>query len=324
MKTINKIARGKAFTLLALTVVTVAGFSAANGNYLSLGNFSGIMTSMSLAGTFSVGLVCLLIAGHVDLASGAEGCMAGVVVALLLQSGVPWPLALTLTVSFGGLMGLINAFLVNVLGFMAFIATIGMSSVWKGLALVISDGASVSVPEAGNEGFYRLGMSIGIFPIPFIIMAVLFVVYGLMLKFTKFGRNLYLLGGNATAARLAGISPKKVSTILFVNCGAISALGGALFTARMHMGSPNAVWGTEMNSIASAVLGGVSFMGGSGDMGGAFIGLALINLFNNGLNAVGLEQYWQIAAQGSILLAALTLDWFGMKRRRNSAMIQGG
>ena len=301
--------------LVVIIVIVSIFFTIMNKNFLSLGNLAGIMTAVSLAGIFAVGIVPLLISGHVDLASGTEGCMAGVFIALIMAQGIPWQLAIIITIIFGCIMGLFNAFLVNKLGFMAFIATIGMSSVYKGLSLTITGGANVSILEKGNEGFYALGKSIGIFPIAFIVMVALIIIYSIILKFTKFGRSIYLCGGNAAAARLTGVNPKKVSTILFINCGAICSLGGALFSARMHMGIPNAVFGTEMDSIAAAVLGGVSFMGGSGGLGGAFIGLILVNVFNNGITAIGLPTYWQIVAQGAILITALLVDYFGEKSR---------
>jgi ribose transport system permease protein len=271
------------------------------------------MISISLSGTLAVGLGCLLIAGHVDLASGTEGAIAGVVIALLIGTGMPWPMALILTVIFGCVMGLVNAFLVNVLGFMAFIATIGMSSAYTGFALLISNGGAISIK---NQSFYKLGsISVGVIPLPFVIMLVLFVVYALILTRTKFGRYIYLCGGNVNAARLAGVQPKKISTILFINCSAISALAGAVNAARMHSGNPTSVTGKEMDAIAAVVLGGVSFMGGSGGIGGALVGLILINGFNNGLNAIGLQTYWQTAAQGVILVAALLVDYFGERGR---------
>ena len=315
MTNVKRILRSKLTALVKIIVVVSIFFTILNRHFISLGNLAGIMTAVSLAGIFAVGIVPLLISGHVDLASGAEGCIAGVFIALIMAQGIPWPLAIVITLVFGGCMGLFNAFLVNKLGFMAFIATIGMSSVYKGLALTITGGANVSILEKGNEGFYALGKSIGIFPVTFLVMLALMIIYSVILKFTKFGRSIYLCGGNSAAARLTGVNPKKVSTILFINCGAICALGGALFSARMHMGIPNSVYGTEMDSIAAAVLGGVSFMGGSGGLGGAFIGLVLVNLFNSGITAIGLPAYWQIVAQGAILVAALLVDYFGEKSR---------
>jgi len=306
---------GKQMALVLIIIVVSIFFTILNKNFLSLGNIAGIMTAVSLAGIFAVGIVPLLIAGHVDLAAGSEGCIAGVFIALIIARSVSWPAAIVITILFGCVMGLLNAFLVNKVGFMAFIATIGMSSVYKGVALTITNGANISIVESGNEGFYALGKSIGIFPIAFIIMVALMIIYSLILKFTKFGRSVYMCGGNAAAARLSGINPKKVSTILFINCGAICALGGSLFSARMHMGIPNAVYGTEMDSISAAVLGGVSFMGGSGGLGGALIGLILVNTFNSGITAIGLPAYWQIVAQGVILLVALLVDYMGEKSR---------
>ncbi|MDR0813391.1 MAG: ABC transporter permease [Oscillospiraceae bacterium] len=317
----SKFFRSKSFALIAIIIVMIIAFTLGNKNYISAGNISGFMTNISTAGLLAVGMVCLLISGNVDLAAGTEACMAGIFVATILGSGMPWPVALIITILFGAAMGLFNAFLVNVLGFMGFIATIGMSSVYKGLALVVSNGINVSI---SNQGFYPLGaysIQMGKFalPLPFIYTVVLFVIYGLILKYTKFGRSIYLIGGNRNAARLAGVSIKKVSTILYINCGAIAAFCGAVSTAKMNSAGPQAISGTEMDSIAGAVLGGVSFMGGSGGLGGAFIGLFLISAFKNGLTAISLPTYWQTVAQGGILLIALVVDYFG-ERSRVSAL----
>jgi ribose transport system permease protein len=313
---LKRFARGKTASLVYITCAILLVFYILNRSYLSGNNLIGIMVDISLSGTLAVGIVGLLIAGHVDLAAGTEGCIAGVVVALLMGAGMAWLPALLVTLALGCVMGLINAFFVNVMGFMAFIVTIAMSSVYKGLALVLANGANVSI---SNQSFYALGSSsLWVFPLPFIVMIALFVIYSVVLQRTKFGRSVYLCGGNRNAARLAGIDLKRVSTILFVNCGAISSLAGVIFASRIHMGSPNSVGGTEMKSIAASVLGGVSFMGGSGGLGGALVGLILINCFNNGLQAAGLQAYWQTAALGLILVVALLVDYFSEQARLRS------
>jgi ribose/xylose/arabinose/galactoside ABC-type transport system permease subunit len=313
---IGKILNFKGLALPIVAVVVIVFFQILNHNYLNAQNVAGIMTTISISGILAVGISCLLISGAVDLAAGAEACFAGVIVAVLLRAGLPWPLAFILTLLSGALFGVVNAFLSNVLYIMPFIATIGMSSVYKGLALWLANSENVAI---SNAKFYALSSwNVGIIPGSFIMMAVLFVIYGCILSRTKFGRYIYICGGNRQAARLAGISLKKVSTILFINCGVLSAFGGAIMSSRNHLGQPTAIIGTEMAAIAAAVLGGVSFMGGAGNMGGCFIGLILINAFNNGLNFVGLQAYWQIVAQGALLLIALMADYFNEKARTAS------
>ncbi len=311
---IKRIVNSKSFTLIVVMAVIIIAFWIINPNYLSDDNIRNILNAASLSGTIAVGMACLLISGQVDLSAGAVGMMGGVVIAYLLQAGLPWFPALIITLAIGAVVGLINAFFVNVLNFMSFISTLGMSTVFTGLGLVFTNAQNIAV---SNQSFWALGSTnvLGIIPLPFFIMMILFIVYGFILLNTKFGRRMYMCGGNRNAARLAGIDPKKIHLVLFVNNSVIAFLAGSLMTARMHMASPTAVIGSDLTAITAAVLGGVSFMGGGGGMGGAFIGLMLLNTFTNGLVVIGLGSYWQIVAQGVLLIAALVLDFFRERSR---------
>jgi len=164
-------------------------------------------------------------------------------------------------------------------------------------------------------------MNLGIFPLPFFITAILLIIYGVILSATGFGRRVYMTGGNANAARLAGISTKRITTILFVNNGVTASLAGTLFAARMHMGSPMAITGSDLDGITAAILGGVAFTGGSGNMLGVFVGLVLLTSFQNGLVVVGLDSYFQVVAKGLLLIGALILDYYRENARLRSLKI---
>lgn len=185
------------------------------------------------------------------------------------------------------------------------------------MAVIITKSNDVPI---GNEGFIKLGTGhIWIFPMPFIIMVVLMVIYGLMLNYTKFGRQLILCGGNRTAARLAGINHQKITTIMFANCGAISALAGAILAARMNVGASKAVIGAEMDAMTAAIMGGVSFLGGgSSGMGTIFVALLLVNSFNNGLQVIKVSSFWQFVTRGGLLILALIVDYFRETRRQKA------
>jgi ribose/xylose/arabinose/galactoside ABC-type transport system permease subunit len=306
--------KSKGLNLLIITAAIVLFFWIMNPNYLSENNIKGIMNACSLSGTITVGMACLLMSGSIDLAAGAEGCFGGVLIALLLRTGMAWPPALLLTLLYGVLAGLFNSFLSNVLGFMPFIATIGMASVWKGFALLATDAQTIPISD---KDFWKLGQTtIGVFPMPFIIMVALMIVYGLMLTYTRFGRRIMLCGGNPQAARLSGINTKKISTIMFMNNGAIAALAGSILASRMQSGSPNSVQGAEMDGMTAAIIGGVAFLGGgSSGMGVVFVGLIMLNCFNNGLQMINLPAYYQVIAQGALLIIALILDRYREKHR---------
>ena len=313
---LKQIFGAKSTTLVLVVFVIIVFFYSMNNNYLGRDNIRGILNSISLSGTIAVGMACLLIGGQVDLAAGAVGCMAGILVAFFINFGIPWPIAVLLSVLFGVVAGLITSFLVNVLRFMAFISTIALASIYQGFIKVLTNNQSISMNDSPFKG---LGSTVilGI-PLPFIIMVVLLVVYGIMLSYTRFGRSIYMCGGNLSAARLAGLNPKKISTMLFVNCGAISSLGGVILASRMHAGTPSNVIGSEFDAITGAVLGGIAFTGGSGSMFGCFLGLLVINTFNNGLTIIGVREYWQTVARGGLLIIALTIDVYRERARLRS------
>lgn len=312
--TVRRFISGKSFTLIIVWVIVVILFWRLNKNYLSMDNIRNIFNAAFLSGTIAVGMSCLLISGQIDLSAGATGMMAGVIIAFLLQANIPWVPALIITLLFGAVVGLINAFFANVMNFMPFISTLAVSTTLSGLGLVMTNAQNIAI---SNRSFWLLGSTnvAGVFPLPFFITVILLIIYGVILQNTRFGRRMFMAGGNPNAARLAGINPKKITSILFVNNSCIACLAGALMAARMHMGSPSAILGADLDGITAAVLGGVSFMGGGGGMGGVFIGLMLLNSFKNGLVVVGLDSYYQVVASGILLIAALLLDFFREKSR---------
>ncbi|MDR2357715.1 MAG: ABC transporter permease [Oscillospiraceae bacterium] len=316
-RSLRRVIKSKNTVLIAILAAVVLMFYLLNSNYLSGDNLRGVMQSMSITGIMAVGAACLLIGGGIDLATSMEALFGGVLCGLLIKAGIPWPLSVLLTLAAGGLIGGAVAYLVAHLGMMPFIASIALSNVIRGVNLVMTNAQNVPVP---TEGFWVLGSSnvLNIIPTPFVIMLILLVIYGLVLHKTQFGRNIYLIGGNQFAARLSGLSPKKIRTILYVNNGVLAAFSGIVVASRMHSASPSSLSDSQMDAITAAILGGVSFMGGSGGMGGCLIGILLLNFFNNGLNVLSLESHWQTIAQGALLIAALTMDYFNEKSREKS------
>ncbi len=310
---LKRILRSKNITLLIAIVVIILFFYLMKPAYLSGNNIRSMMNAMSLSGMISVGIAMLLICGEVDLASGAEAMFGGVICAICLRAGMPIPVAILFALVYGALAGLINAFLVNVMNLMSFIASIGMSSVYTGLAYYLTDAKGISV----SGEFLKLGTTalFGVIPTPFVITLALIVIYAFILRSTDFGRKIYMVGGNRTAARLTGINPKRITTLVFVNNGVIAALAGVCLTARMHVAHPAAAASGALDAIAASVLGGISFAGGVGGMGGCLIGLVLLNAFLNGLTGMSLPTYYHFIAQGALLIIALSADYFSANAR---------
>lgn len=305
--------KSKSFTLILVWIAILAVFQILQPSYLGIQNIKNILYATSLSGTLAVGIGCVLISGMPDLSAGAVGMMGGIVIAILLNLGMSWWLALILTLAFGALAGGINAFFLLKFNMMPFISTLAMSSVWKGIGYIITDSQSISV---SNPVFIKLGTAtlFGI-PVPFVIMIVLYIVYGIILSRTKLGRKVYMIGGNRSAAQLAGINLKKMRVILCVNCSTVAALGGAILAGRMQSATPGSVLGMEFDGIIASCLGGISFGGGSGGMLGGFIGLMVLGCFNNGLTCVGLGAYWKIVASGILLIMALMVDFLNNQMR---------
>ena len=146
------------------------------------------------------------------------------------------------------------------------------------------------------------------------------MIFGIILARTTFGKNIYAIGGNKDAARLAGLNPQKIILICFILMGILCAIGGIIFSSRMNSGQPAANVNLEFDAITAVILGGVSFMGGVGGMGGTILGIVLIQSFNTGLTMVNVPSFWQYVARGALLLFALTTDYIRKQKREKELL----
>lgn len=334
---LQRVARSKTTLLLAvliaLTIMTmIIGSGVLKGAPLSAMFNTGFMSRLNLINVFYnltvqcvmlSGLACLLISGNIDLSVGGQAQLASMLFAIIcMNTGLPWGAAFLITLLFGVACGLVNTFLTNYLRFPAFIATIGMSSVYAGLANVWTRGSPVPVTRhnvlAVGEAIY------GIFPGIFLVSIAIIIVYQIMLIKTPFGRKVYMVGGNTHAAHLAGLNPKRTRMIVFINNGVLAALAGIAWTLRNRMATPLAISsaGYDFRVISAAILGGVAFHGGTGDIAGGFVGILLLNVLQNMLDILGVPAYWNIVAQGAILIFALILDYFSTERQRKLLQIR--
>ncbi|MDR0812971.1 MAG: ABC transporter permease [Oscillospiraceae bacterium] len=321
----NKFLRSKHFSLLVLLVLELALFWALSRNhsFLKLNNIRNILNSMVIYTLLAVGGGLVIVAGEIDLSPGYVGTAAGAVMAsLLANTGIPWFVVVIICLALGGAFGLLNAVLINELKLQSFIATLATGSfIAGGFAYIVVNGKTLEINNSALEliGTGKIG---GFFPYMVIISLAVIIIYGVILAKTKFGRAVYLCGGNREAARLTGISPKAMSYILFANSGILGALAGILYDARLKAGNLTGTNHYVFPAITAAVLGGLSLGGGHGDMLGCFLGLLIISGFNNGLVILGVSPFWQNVASGLLLLLALTLDYF-TKRRAKGGRARG-
>lgn len=309
---------GDKLVLMAAIVVVFVIFTSINKNFLSWANIVNLLVAASLVGIVAVGHTYLIIAGQNDLSPGSVAAASGVLAALLLSKGLSLVPTMLLTLVLGCVVGLFNAWMVNKIKLEAFIATLVTQAIVRGVAYILCGGKPIAISD---PTFIYLGKVrfIGI-PLAVWISIIAIVVFGFILSKTKFGRSVYAIGGNQDAARLAGLNPQRIITISFVMIGLLCSLGGMIFAARMNSGQPSANVNLEFDAITAVILGGVSFSGGVGNMGGTVLGIVLIQAFNTGLIMVNVPTFWQYIARGALLLFALTSDYI-RKQNRNKELL---
>lgn len=309
----NKVLSSSILGLIVVIVLMSVVFTILKPGYISVKNLINILTAASLCGLIAIGESYLIIAGQIDLSPGAVAAFSGVLSAILVERGMPFILALIITVVVAACFGVINAFQVTKLNIQPFIASLAVMSIARGLSYIICSGKPVFIK---NEAYVKIGVIriLGI-PFPVVVLLVAFIVAGIILAKTRFGRNVYATGGNATAARLAGININKIKLKLFVISACLASLGGIILASRMNTGQPSAGQSVDFDAITASVLGGIAMTGGTGSLTGTFLGVLILQGFNNGLLLLNVSAFWQDVARGLLMIFALTFDYFRKKNR---------
>ncbi|MEN9753346.1 MAG: hypothetical protein RL670_1037, partial [Actinomycetota bacterium] len=233
---------------------------------------------------------------------------------------LPVPVGILAGLTVGALAGFINGLLISKFRLAPFIATLGMMSIARGAAYIYTgDGRPFSnlKPEYNYLGqgyvFGVEGQPLSGIPVPVIIFVGVAVIATILLGYTKFGRYVYAIGGNETAARVSGISIPKVTLIIYTMSGLLAGLAGILWSARTGSGNSTLGVGIELDAITATIIGGTSFKGGIGTIWGTIVGALLIGTINNGLDLLGVSPFWQIVVKGCIIILAIIID-----ERKNS------
>ncbi len=312
-----RLVHSEVFGLLVALIAMVVLFSSINPNYFTVRNLRTVLTGASLIGLVCVGESLLLIGGYMDLSPGSTAAFAGIIAAMLLKAGLPFLLVMVAIVLLGAFIGIFNAFFITKLKINAFIATLATQSIVRGFCYILSGGESLLIT---NPAFLKMG-TLNVFwdiPFPIFFMVMVFIVFYIVMTRTRFGRNVYTVGGNPVAARLTGISTTRVTFALFIIMGVLAAVGGAILAARMNTGQPQACIGLEFDGITAAILGGVAMSGGVGMLTGSFVGLLILQGFSTGLTIVNVQSFWQYVAKGGLMLLALSFDYLRSQQRRRA------
>ncbi len=284
-------------------------------SFLTTANLLSILLASALIGIVAVGETFVIVTGGIDLSVGSVVALTGVMAGLAMQAHLPVPLAILIGLGIGALSGGFIAFAVTVLEMSPFIVSLAVLAMARGLAFIVTNGNTVfSFPDSfDNIG----GGNLGAFPVAALIAAGVFLVAGLVLAKTVFGAEIYAVGGNREAARLAGIPVGRTLALVYVISGALAGLGGIVLAGRLDSAQPIAAVGLELNAIAAVVIGGASLFGGKGSILGTLMGVLIIGLINNGLTLKNVQPFWVQFIQGAVIFGAVLIDSLNQKRRRS-------
>ncbi|MGO4595097.1 multiple monosaccharide ABC transporter permease [Leifsonia sp. 2TAF2] len=368
---------------LFITLIAIVVFFqiATGGITLAPINVSNLIVQNSYILILAIGMVMVIIAGHIDLSVGSVvafiGAMAGVFIS---NWHLPWPLAIVFCLVLGALVGAWQGFWIAYFGIPAFIVTLAGMLAFRGAAQIALGNQQISffpkefraigsgfLPAFGTTGYEPLTMILGLLasiailasslrqravrrkydledeplwwfiiklvflialvlvmtvllasyngtPIVLIILAVLVIGYSAIMNGSVFGRHIYAIGGNLAAAALSGVKTKRVTFLLFVNMGVLSAVAGLVFTAGLNLASPSAGTSFELDAISAVFIGGAAVTGGIGTVTGAIIGGLIIGVLNNGMSILGIDSDYQLLIKGLVLLAAVAFDVYNKRR----------
>lgn len=290
-----------------LFVLLAAGFALATPEFASARNLSNIGLQAAALVIVSLGMTLVILTEGIDLSMGAVLGLAGVVMGLLLvRHGVSLPVAVAAALALGVLAGCVNGALVAWAGLPPFIVTLGTYGMAQSIAMVLTEGHSVTGLPAAVRWFNE-GEWLGL-PIPIWAVIATFVVTYLLLYHTRFGRYAFAIGGNRRALELAGVPVRAYLAAVYAYAGLLAALASFIMSARMNAAHPTIALGLEFDAIAAVILGGTSFEKGHGGIWGTVVGALAVAVLRNGLNLIGLSTEWQVAVVGMVIVAAVALD----------------
>lgn len=321
MKRVKQLVHKNEFISAALCVALVVLLTFTGGVFWTGGNLDSLQSSIAPTAIMSFGMMLLLICGYFDLSISSTMLLAGILCGKFIMMGVPIPLTILLVLVVGLLVGLVNGFLVSVVGINALIATIGTQYMGYGLAMTRWDG--VRGMGAFPASFISLGSGkfLGLYWMSWVTL-VLLVLFWYFLRSTPTGRSLYYVGGNKDASKLMGINNRRVVLGAYAVTGVLAALAGILAVARIQSPTQYLGEGIHMTCIIACVVGGGSFAGGKGSALGAVLGVAFISLLTNMFNLLEMKPQLQNVVVGLILVAVIVIDGYvNLKKMREQGKI---
>jgi ribose transport system permease protein len=299
---------------LVVVALLLIGF-VINPRFLTLDNVKIMSRDSAILAIAAIGVAFPILTGGIDLSIGSVAGLGGVLAALFIQSwGLPIWLSLALTLGIAVIIGLIHGLFVTKLRMHGFLITLVTLGVARGLCLVVTNAFPITGLPAEFNAIGQ-GTAFNLIPIPVLICAGLALLMYYLLRFSYIGRQIYAVGGNMEAARLAGIAVDRRVILCYIISAVCAALVGIIQTARLTMGHPSTGVGYELLAITGCILGGLSLMGGQGSLVGVVIGALLIGILQNEMIILNINPYWHTIVISFVLLLAITVDYLRRRRR---------
>lgn len=302
-----KFARGATGPLIGLILLCVF-LSFATDTFLTLRNFLNVLDQVTVLGVMAVGMTLVILIGGIDLSVGSVLALSGMVMGYLGNNlGWPFVLAIFAALVASALSGAVSGLMVTRLRIPAFIATLAMMSIARGIASIITNGEQiVGFPDwFSNLAIIR---HFGFLTVTVGVMIAIVVVAWVILQFRPSGRALYAIGGSAEVARLAGINVREATLVVYMLCAMLAGLAGVILSARLDSAQPSSGIGYELDTIAAVVIGGASLSGGIGGIGGTIVGVLIIGFLRNGLNLLQVSPFVQQVIIGVVIAIAVAAD----------------
>jgi ribose transport system permease protein len=307
---INNINRATIVPSLVLTyIVMVVVFTSINPLFIGVNNLLFILINLAIPGIVALGNSFVLISRNIDISVGSIIGVTAIAVAKLYNLGgvlVPIPVVILVALAIGGLIGTLNGYLSSILGINSVIVTLGTLAIFRGLAYIYSGTPLLIDHQPFN--FIGRGYLFNQIPLTFIYMIVLFILMQIVLRYTRFGRQLYAVGANGYVAQLYGIKVRKLRFVPFVISGITASISGLLIASQLSFGVGDIGLGFEFKVLTIVVLGGISIMGGRGSLIGVLVAIFIYGSISNGLTVVGVPVPWRETFLGLILISAILID----------------
>lgn len=304
------------FLILVFLVIL---FSFIAPNFMTFGNLRTLIRQVSFAGISAVGLMFVMISGGIDLSIGSQIVFSNVLLAIMLADWkLPPAVAIPMILLVGTTLGAINGLLCVRLKIHPLIITLGTSAIFKGVGYIINGSRNImGFPDSFR--WFGQGYVWGI-PVPVIILILVALIGSFILTKTYFGRQVFALGGNEEAARLAGVNISRMKVIFFMICGFVSAITTVLLLSRVFAGQTITGQGLEFDCLTAALLGGVSFKGGEGSIFGLMVGILIIGVLNNAMQLATFPDFSQTVVKGAVLLIAVAFDVYQKNRKAKATV----